>query len=81
MQALEMQQGREEDCKDVAYDSPANVQDNLEGHIQLLDGVAHQHYHSDVKSFAKADVIFGIVLDIEQLEYTNSNEEKLTLRP
>ena len=81
MKALKMQESREEDCEDVSDHSTAYVENNFERHIELFDGVADQDYKSDINSFAKADVVFGVVLDIEQLEYTNSNKEKLTQKP
>ena len=81
MKAIKMHESREEDCEDVSDHSTAYVENNFERHIELFDGVADQDYKSDINSFANADVVFGVVLDIEQLEYTNSNKEKLTQKP
>jgi len=78
MKAFQMQESREEDCEDVSNHSSAYVENNFERHIELFDGVANQDYNSYINSFANADVVFGVVLDIEQLEYTNSNMENFT---
>lgn len=71
MQALEVDEDRDEHGEDVAQQGTSEVKDHRKRHVQLLQRVAHPHNHSDIEYLWESDIVLGVMFDLEYLKDTD----------